>query len=96
MREAARVGVPGVTLTQGTHRGVSNQKRSGAAGFIAHMNKPIVYEELAAIIEQVADRQTFPSEYEGERVRHKSHLLHVLLVQDSLHGLRLDDPPPCA
>ena len=53
MREAARVGVPGVALSA-KYVGERDRERSGAAGFIAHMNKPIVYEELAAIIEQVA------------------------------------------
>jgi CheY-like chemotaxis protein len=53
MHEAARVGVPGVALSA-LCVAERDRKRSEDAGFIAHLNKPIVFEELAAVIERIA------------------------------------------
>ena len=52
MREAARVGVPGVALSA-MYVGEKEAERSRAAGFLAHLNKPIVYDDLAAIIDRL-------------------------------------------
>jgi CheY-like chemotaxis protein len=53
MHEAARLGVPGIALSA-KYVGERDRTRSEAAGFIAHLNKPIVYDELAAVIERIA------------------------------------------
>jgi CheY-like chemotaxis protein len=53
MREAARVGVPGVALSAMYVR-EKDAERSRAAGFLAHLNKPIIYDDLAAVLQQIA------------------------------------------
>jgi CheY-like chemotaxis protein len=52
MKVASRLGVPGVALSA-VFVGERDRQHSRGAGFLTHLNKPIVYEELAAILEQV-------------------------------------------
>jgi CheY-like chemotaxis protein len=55
MREAAGLGIPGIALTALT--GQRNRDRSRAAGFLDHLDKPILYEQLSAAIERVMSRE---------------------------------------
>jgi len=56
MKEAARLGIPGVALSART--GQREHERSRAAGFVDHLDKPIAYEQLAAAIERVMARKS--------------------------------------
>jgi CheY-like chemotaxis protein len=55
MREAAGLGIPGIALTALT--GQRNRDRSRADGFLDHLDKPILYEQLSAAIERVMSRE---------------------------------------
>ena len=54
MCEAAALGIPGIALTALT--GQRNRDRSHEAGFLDHLDKPILYEQLSAAIERVMSR----------------------------------------
>jgi len=54
MRQAAAMGIPGIALTALT--GQRNRDRSREAGFLDHLDKPILYEQLSAAIERVMSR----------------------------------------
>ena len=51
MKEATRLGIPGVALSART--GQREHERSRAAGFVDHLDKPVAYEQLTAAIERI-------------------------------------------
>lgn len=51
MREAARLGVPGIAVSGLT--GEQEHSRSREFGFVDHLDKPVLYDHLAAAIERV-------------------------------------------
>lgn len=55
MRQAARLGIPGIAVS--ALAGLKDHARSSAAGFTAHLDKPFLFDDLAAAIDRVACRQ---------------------------------------
>ena len=49
MRQATHLGIPGIALSGRT--GQDEHERSRAAGFFAHLDKPVVYDALTAVIQ---------------------------------------------
>jgi CheY-like chemotaxis protein len=54
MRQATRLGIPGIAVSART--GAAEHERSRAAGFFEHLDKPVVYEALTVVIDRVIPR----------------------------------------